>query len=80
MSPACFHGGSDCIAGKPKWYVNLYFLRFAKVIRVKAARSEGHSYIEPSWIASQIYGRLAFAQHAGSCRMQLTVLAQRSKT
>jgi hypothetical protein len=36
--------------------VNLYFLRFAKMMVVKDARREGHSYIEPSWIASQIYG------------------------
>jgi hypothetical protein len=35
--------------------VNLYFLRFAKMMAVKEERREGHSYIEPSWIASQIY-------------------------
>jgi hypothetical protein len=39
--------------------VNLYFFRFAKMMAVKEARREGHSYIEPSWIASQIYHALA---------------------
>lgn len=42
------------MAGKPKWYVKLYFLRFAKMMAVKEERSEGHSYIEPSWTASHI--------------------------
>jgi hypothetical protein len=55
VAPICFQGGSDCIAGKPKWYVNLYFLRFAKMMAVKEERSEGHSYIEPSWMASHIW-------------------------
>jgi hypothetical protein len=31
------------MAGKPKWYVNLYFLRFAKMMAVKDERREGHS-------------------------------------
>jgi hypothetical protein len=39
--------------------VNLYFFRFAKMMAVKEARREGHSYMEPSWIASQIYLSLA---------------------
>ena len=43
VSPTCFHGGSDWIAGNPKWYVNLYFLRLAKMMVVKEERSEGHS-------------------------------------
>ena len=78
MSPACFHCGSDCIAGNPKWYVNLCFLRFANVIRVNAERREGHSYIEPSCIASHIYLRLATI--LGPKSMRLTVWAHRSRT
>jgi len=61
VAPICFHCGSDCIAGKPKWYVNLYFLRFAKMMAVKEESSEGHSYIEPSCMASHI------------CRYQVSV-------
>ena len=37
--------------------MNLYFFRFAKMMAVKEERREGHSYIEPSWIASHIYQR-----------------------
>lgn len=35
--------------------MNLYFLRLAKMMAVKEERREGHSNIEPSWIASHIY-------------------------
>ena len=53
-SPICFQGGSDCMAGKPKWYVNLYFFKLAKMMAVKDESREGHSYIEPSCMASHI--------------------------
>jgi hypothetical protein len=39
--------------------VNLYFFRLAKMMAVKEERREGHSYIEPSWMASQICLELA---------------------
>ena len=35
------HGGSECRAGKPNKYVNLYFLRSAKQITENDASSEG---------------------------------------
>jgi hypothetical protein len=35
--------------------VNLYFFRFAKMMAVKEESRDGHSYMEPSCIASHIY-------------------------
>lgn len=55
MSPTFFHTSSECKAGNAKRYVNLYFLRSAKQTTEKDARSEGHEYIDPSLMASQIY-------------------------
>ena len=49
------HGGSECRAGNPNRYVNLYFLRSAKQIIENDANSEGQEKIVPSFIASHIY-------------------------
>lgn len=39
--------------------MNLYFFKLAKKMVVNEERREGHSYIDPSWMASQIYTLLA---------------------
>lgn len=55
IGPVRFHCGSECRAGNANQYVNLYFFRSAYDRIRKDASSDGHEYIVPSLIASQIY-------------------------
>ena len=48
------HGGSDTRAGNANQYENLYFFKSAKERITNEANREGHEYIVPSLIASQI--------------------------
>jgi hypothetical protein len=47
--------------------VNLYFFKLAKVMSVNEERSEGHSKMEPSWIASHICAELAQLWNGNDC-------------
>lgn len=51
------HGGSDTRAGNANQYENLYFFKSAKERMINEANREGHEYIVPSLIASQIFYR-----------------------
>lgn len=67
-----FQVGSECKAGKAKWYVNLYFFRSAKQITAKDESKEGHEYTVPSLIASHIYkGRQRICRPKGGVQCSL---------